>query len=342
MKKIFTSVMAAMLTIATCLSGVFALTKDESYQAAREYYGKKTVLQGADEVIAYESLGLQSDDLKIENVVNTDFASNVAKTVIALTLHGNDPRNYEGVNYVEMLESYVHENGAVDKEKDSTDANYQYICVNALYIVNSDKTELAADYLASLIQDNGSFIAWGFEDIATTSWIIETLSLVNKAKYQPVIEKIISYIQSKQTETAGYDGYGYGVDPCTQASVLLGLLAYDEAGIKGTTYNQGENNPYDVLLSFQNDNGSFWQFEQGEEDAFATPQACLTIGTYYNGSVYMTAYNSYQELNKPEEKPVVEDKKDVVDTSDLTVGLGYMSLLVMSAYVVMRGRRYVE
>lgn len=305
MKKIFTSLFVAVMMIVTNLSGTSALTKDESYQAAKDYYLKKTVLQGADEVIAYEALGLQSDDLKFENVVKTDYASDIAKTVIALTLHGDDPRNYEGVNYVEMLENCVHENGSVDKEKDSTDANFQYICVNALYVVNSDKTQLVAEYLSGLAnQETGAFgFAGGFDDVSVTGWVIETLSLVNKEKYQPVIEKAIEFIQSKQIENAGYDGYGFGADANTQASALMGLLTYDEAGVKGNTYSKGENNPFDVLLTFQNDNGSFWStMNPGVEEYYATVQGIQAIGYYHNGSVYK---NAYEAMNPSSNKGVI-------------------------------------
>lgn len=365
MKKIFTSFMVALLTVATCLNGVFALTAEESYQLAKDYYGKKTVLQGADDVITYESLGLQSDDLAMEYVVNTDYASTIAKTIIALTLHGDDPRNYEGVNYVEMLENCVQENGAVDKVNENTDANYQYVCVNALYVIHSDKTQQAADYLASLVnQETGAFgYAGGFDDVSVTSWVIETLTLVNREKYQPVIEKAISYIQSKQTETGGYDGYGYGVDSTTQAGALIGLIVYDKEGLKGNKYNQGENNPYDVLLSYQNENGSFWYSELGEENYYSTVQGVQTVGYYFNGSVYENAYHSYQELIKPVEKPEQkpdekpeepvqkpeepitkpsEDKKDVVNTADSTDILSYTVLLMVSAFVMMKGRKEIE
>lgn len=363
MKKIFTSIIVVAMLLTTSLVNASAFTKDESYQAAKKYYETKKVLQGADEVITYESLGLESDDLAMEYVVNTEYASTIAKTVIALTLHGDDPRNYEGVNYVEMLENCVHENGAVDKEKDEAAANYQYICVNALYTVSSDKTQLAAEYLASLANvDNGAFgYAGGFDDVSVTGWVIEILSLVNKEKYQLIIEKAIEFIQSKQIENAGYDGYGFGVDPNTQACALMGLLTYDEAGVKGNTYNKGENNPYDFLLTFQNDDGSFWYSEPGEDNEWATYQGNQVVGYYYNGSVYKKAYYTYQELIKPveipEEKPVetpeqkpnvkpeekpVEDKKDVVNTADATELFGYTSLLLMSAFVFMKGRKEIE
>jgi len=367
MKKIFTSLLVATMVLMSGFNQLNAMSYDESYNAAKKYYQKKEVLQGADQVIAYESLGLESDSLPIEGVVSSDYASEIAKTVIALTLHGDDPRNYDGINYVQMLENCVHENGAFDLEKDQTDANFQYIGVNALYIVNSPKTELAADYLASLSNENGAFCyGGGFEDVSVTAWAVETLSLVNQDKYKDVIDHAITYIQSKQVDNGGYDAYGYGVDPNTMACVLMGLLTYDQEGIKGTTYNKGEHNPYDVLLTYQNEDGSFWYNEAGEDNEYATVQGIQAIGYYHLGSVYNDAKAEYQAIinapiedektDKPtqdekepnkEIKPTIKEEtqnhkdKEVVQTYDSHMIILPFSMMLLSGMILIKGRRHI-
>ena len=133
--------------------------------------------------------------------------------------------------------------------------------------------------------------------------------------------------------------------------------------MKSTTYNKGENNPYTVLLTFQNSDGSFWSSFQGEgvEDYFPTVQGIQTIGYYYHGSVYKTAYQKYQKLleSKTEEptsekevektpvyqketKPVNKDKKKVVETADLSDVLGYLILLGLSIVGIRKGRKNFE
>ena len=95
---------------------------------------------------------------------------------------------------------------------------------------------------------------------------------------------------------------------------LIGLLAYDAQGVKNGKYNQEQFNPYDVLLRYQNSNGSFWYSEQGEENYYATTQAAQAVGYYYNGSVYAKAHELYLKLiNKTE-----EEKTDETKTSDTT------------------------
>lgn len=348
MKKILISM---FLTVMVVLSGIvptMALTYDESYNAAKSYYSQTKELYGLDEVLAYEALGLQSESLIVKELVKTDYASDIAKTIIGLVLHGDDPRDFEGVNYVEMLENCVQENGAVDKTNSSTYANFQFMCVNALYVVNSSKTELAADYLASLIDSEGAFgSSWG-SSLDITGWVVETLSLVNKTKYHTTIDKSIQHFKSVQEPSAGYKDSFMGVNASTQACVLMALLTYDQTGVKATTFNQGDNNPYDVLLTYQNDNGSFWYSAPGEDNPFNTLQGTQTIGYYYNGSVYMKAKNEFKELTSkpeevvpPKEEVKEEPKKEAVQTADEYMVYGYTLLLLISGFVLIKGKKFI-
>lgn len=371
MKKIVLSVMSALFVFMMSVHTNFALTADESYNLARQYWNSVTQLESADEVMTYASLGLDASQKKLgEYVVSDDYASSVAKTVIALTLHGDDPRNYNNVNYVDMLESYVHDNGAFDKNNDSTFANYQVYGVYALYVVHSSKTELAADYLAQLASSTGAFGSAYGESSDITGWVVEALTLVNQAKYQTTIDNAIAYLQAHQNSDAGYDD-GYGVNVNTQACVLMGLFTYNADGVKGNTYNQGNNNPYDVVLNYQNSDGSFWYNQAGEDNYYATLQGAQVVGYYANGSVYKTAFNMYQTLltghddEVVEEKPEIKDEdntevkntdeaiqpkeekqeivsqKKVVNTADESPILLLSSLMLISGYILIKGRKSI-
>ena len=365
MKKVVLSVISALFVLVMSVHTNFALTADESYNLARQYWNSVAQLEGADEVVTYASLGLDASQKPLgENVVS----GNVAKVVIALTLHGDDPRSYNGVNYVEMLENYVHDNGAFDKDKDVADATSQVYGVYALYVVNSEKAELAADYLVSLANDEGAFGYAGVSDTDTTGWVVEALTLVNQTKYQTTIDNAISYLLAQQNSNAEFISPFVGSNPCTQACVLMGLLTYDAQGVKGTTYNQGDKNPYDVVLSFQNNDGSFWYNQAGEDNSWATLQASQVVGYYVNGSVYKIAANMYQKLinnenKEPEkdnqQKPVVsepqpkeetkvnEDKKEqektkkIVNTADDSQIALFASLMLASGYVIVKGRKSI-
>ncbi len=376
MKKIFTSLLIMLMMVIGQIFPVSALSYDESYTLAKSYFESVKSFQSVDEIIASESVGVESDDIAIpEGLLETDTASLVAKAIIALTLHGDDPRNYQGMNYVELLESAINEDGSVrfDSETNSFGSNNQIFCVYALYIVESDKLELAANYLASMIQDNGSFTyAGGYEDLSVTGWAVEALCLVNKTQYQSTIEKALTNILSYQKDDAGFDMYGYGADANTQSSVLTGLLTYDSEGVKAGKYNQNGNNPYDVLLTFQNTDGSFWSEYTGigQYNLLATVQGVQAVGYYYHGSVYTKAKDEYfalgevKDTEEPEVKVDEEEKDvpktesqnetkqetvketskkaDVVQTNDSSWLLGYGLLFIGSGILLLKGRKYFE
>ena len=353
MKKLFISLMAMMLIVSASFSNVFATSQNNGFVKAKAYMNTLEELTSIDQLIAYESLGLESDEFDIEPFISTDYASSIAKSVIAIALHGDDPRQYNGVNYVEMLENCVQETGAVDKANPSTGANYQVYGVYALYAIHSDLTEKAADYLVTLATENGAFGFGSYEDLSVTGWVIEALSLVNKTKYQSTIENAVAWIQSKQIESGEYVGGNWGADANNQASVLNGLLTYDAKGVKDGKYNKGGNNPYDALLKYQFENGSFaWHVGDPKENPMATVQGIQAVGTYENGSAYQRAHETYARLLnpevpevQPEEKPIVKpetkpemDKVEVVPTADTQMPLLYLGLCVISALGLWKGK----
>lgn len=307
MKKIFTCFLVAALMMMSGINTSSAMTYDESYEKIKNYYENKELLESVDHILTCESLGVESDDKHLDDdIFSTDYTSNIAKSIIAMVLHNDDPRNYKGVNYIELLENRVHNDGAVYLDGEyNFDANYQVYSVYALYAIGSSKLDLAADYLSTMAMDNGAFgFTYGvrYEDVATTGWVIDALSLINKEKYNSVIQKAIDYIQSTQNSEAKYDPFFSGGDACTQSSALLGLMSYDKEGVLSTTYNKGTFNPYKALLTFQNDDGTFWSAYNGGVgyyDDYSTVQGALAVGYYKNGSVYESAKSEYNDIVNP-------------------------------------------
>ena len=127
MKKIFTSLLIMLMLIVSQVLPTAALSYDESYTSAKGYYSQKTSFNSFSELYAYEAIGLDSSDYSIDHLISTDYASEIAQSIIALSLHGDNPKNYNGVNYVEMLENCVQSNGAFDKKNNSTYANFKFM-----------------------------------------------------------------------------------------------------------------------------------------------------------------------------------------------------------------------
>ncbi|WP_249028958.1 prenyltransferase/squalene oxidase repeat-containing protein [Tannockella kyphosi] len=328
MKKMMIAVMALLVSVCQ----IQALETGDSYQAASTYYQNVTTVSGLDEMVTLASLGVDCSEMEIDALLSTDYASNIAQSILALVAKGENPNNYNDVDYVTLLEDAVQENGAVTLTGDTSYGSWQYICVNALYVINSEKLSIAADYLASLQNENGSFSSAYGEDVDVTGWVLETLALVDASKYSENITNVVAYLETVQEDSYyiplgyEYDGVYYpgSANANTQATVLLGLIAA----------KQDYEDAYQALLTFQNEDGSFWYYEAGEDNNWATKQAVLTIGTYENGSVYEALELSYQAIL--ELVPEVEESMDsnIVQTSDISMITFYLTTALLALFVM--------
>lgn len=323
MKKILTSMLVCMMTLSLSLSNLFALDSDsikKSYDLVKSYYIKQETLE-VDDVISYESLGLESEDLEMkEESIHISDVGGLSKAIIALTLHGEDPRHYKGNNLVEKLEETIGKEGAAYSGKYASEANLQVYVVLALFVVDSDKTQIATEYLKGLIQTDGSFGYTDWDgsfnhDPQTTGWAIEAFTLVNKTQYQDVISQAISFLKSVQDDEGNYTSTYSSGDPNTQAVPLMGLLTYDKEGLKAGNYDKNGNNPLEYILRYQNKDGSFYYpgdpswgptFGEGNNNPLATQQAAQVLGYYMNGNIYTKARNQYLQLPNSIELDVTE------------------------------------
>lgn len=310
MKKIFTSLLVCFLFVFTALTNVSAKDFDtsdieEAYNKVVAFYQSHKTLESPDEIIAVEALGLEAEDgFDLPDLASQDFETltigDLTKSIIALTLIEKDPTVIQKA--VDVLEGYVNEDGSIQGSYGSTTDIW---VLYALQSVSSEKTKLVGDHLS---QDNNEYDG-GFwyeyggkcSSADITGWGVEVLSLVNKDAYQESIQKALDYLQSQKIEGV----YGYGANADTQACVLQGLLVND----REKTLSD-ELDAFEILLSFQADDGSFvseiydsttWE-PTGEYtyNAYATMEAARCLGTYKNGSFVLKAQEAYQKMTTPE------------------------------------------
>jgi prenyltransferase beta subunit len=281
----------------------------QSYQSLYSSYENKNTIDNYYDYIAIKALDLNIKDFQtmdLESIKYEElYESELAQVILGLLAENKNPRKVNGKDLVLLLESYVQNDGTISKKTPIT-ANYQVWCVYALYAVNSEKLDIAVDKLASMQNQDGAFGYPGFEDLDTTGWVVDALSLVNKTKYQSVLQKSTQYFQSQQqmNGTFGIEKNDWDIFPNTntQANVLLGLISYDKRGLDDGIYHK---DVVDILLKFQNSEGTFGWNNQ-TYNLFATQQASWTLGNYYNGNVMTKlkhTYLSLQDLIKPDEKP---------------------------------------
>ena len=299
MKKIFTVLTSIALTFALSFSAAFA--NDDALIKSQNYL-KTITLDSPDAVIAYEATGMEADykaDALLNNFKETDYVTasygDLAKSIIAISLLGENPKDFNKTNLVEILENRVQEDGTLTNDVNGG-CGATIWTLMALETVNSPKVKVVADKLSTMAMDNGAY--W-YEykgpnaDLDTTGWAMEALSVAGRSTYDAAISKAYTFVQSKLNSTDGYyDNWGGNAD--TQSCVLEGL------SVAGYTL---DTNAYNYLLSYQNEDGTFnalnYSTGQLEPNAYASVEGARALGVINNGSFVLMARRDYTKTTTP-------------------------------------------
>lgn len=303
MKKIFTVLTSIALTFALSFSAAFA--NDDALIKSQNYL-KTITLDSPDAVIAYEATGMEADykaDALLNNFKETDYVTasygDLAKSIIAISLLGENPKDFNKTNLVEILENRVQEDGTLTNDVNGG-CGATIWTLMALETVNSPKVKAVADKLSTMAMDNGADNgAYWYEykgpnaDLDTTGWAMEALSVAGRSTYKAAISKAYTFVQSKLNRTDGYyDNWGGNAD--TQSCVLEGL------SVAGYTL---DTNAYNYLLSYQNEDGTFnalnYSTSQLEPNAYASVEGARALGVINNGSFVLKARRDYTKTTTP-------------------------------------------
>lgn len=300
MKKIFTVLTSIALTFALSFSAAFA--NDDALIKSQNYL-KTITLDSPDAVIAYEATGMEADykaDALLNNFKETDYVTasygDLAKSIIAISLLGENPKDFNKTNLVEILENRVQEDGTLTNDVNGG-CGATIWTLMALETVNSPKVKAVADKLSTMAMDNGAY--W-YEykgpnaDLDTTGWAMEALSVAGRSTYDAAISKAYTFVQSKLNSTDGSYDIGWGGNADTQSCVLEGL------SVAGYTL---DTNAYNYLLSYQNEDGTFNALNYNtfklEPNAYASVEGARALGVINNGSFVLEARNDYTMTTTP-------------------------------------------
>lgn len=300
MKRIFTVLTSIALTFALSFSAAFA--NDDAFLKSQNYL-KTIALDSPDAVIAYEAAGFEADgkaDSLLENFKDVDYITasygDLAKSIIAISLLGENPKDFNKTNLVEILENRVQEDGTLTNDVNGG-CGATIWTLMALETVNSPKVKAVADKLSTMAMDNGAY--W-YEyqgrnaDLDTTGWAMEALSVAGRSTYDAAISKAYTFVQSKLNSTDGSYDIGWGGNADTQSCVLEGL------SVAGYTL---DTNAYNYLLSYQNEDGTFnalnYNTFQLEPNAYASVEGARALGVINNGSFVLRARRDYTMTTTP-------------------------------------------
>ena len=300
MRRIFTVLTSIALTFALSFSAAFA--SDDAFLKSQNYL-KTITLDSPDAVIAYEAAGMEADykaDALLNNFKETDYTTasygDLAKSIIAISLLGENPKDFNKTNLVEILENRVQEDGTLKNDANGG-CGATIWTLMALETVNSPKVKTVADKLSTMAMDNGAY--W-YEykgqnaDLDTTGWAMEALSVAGRSTYDAAISKAYTFVQSKLNSTDGSYDIGWGGNADTQSCVLEGLST------AGYTL---DTNAYNYLLSYQNEDGTFnalnYSSFQLEPNAYASVEGARALGVINNGSFVLRARRDYTRTTTP-------------------------------------------
>lgn len=300
MKKIFTVLTSIALTFALSFSAAFA--SDDALLKSRKYM-TTIALDSPDAVIAYEATGMEADykaDALLNNFKETDYTTasygDLAKSIIAISLLGENPKDFNKTNLVEILENRVQEDGTLTNDVNGG-CGATIWTLMALETVNSPKVKAVADKLSTMAMANGAY--W-YEyqgpnaDLDTTGWAMEALSVAGRSTYEAAISKAYTFVQSKLNSTDGSYDIGWGGNADTQSCVLEGL------SVAGYTL---DTNAYNYLLSYQNEDGTFNALNYNtfklEPNAYASVEGARALGVINNGSFVLNARRDYTNTTTP-------------------------------------------
>lgn len=300
MKRIFTVLTSIALTFALSFSAAFA--NDDAFLKSQNYL-KTIALDSPDAVIAYEATGMEADykaDALLNNFKETDYVTasygDLAKSIIAISLLGENPKDFNKTNLVEILENRVQEDGTLTNDVNGG-CGATIWTLMALETVNSPKVKAVADKLSTMAMDNGAY--W-YEyqgpnaDLDTTGWAMEALSVAGRSTYEAAISKAYTFVQPKLNSTDGSYDIGWGGNADTQSCVLEGL------SVAGYTL---DTNAYNYLLSYQNEDGTFnalnYSTGQLEPNAYASVEGARALGVINNESFVLKARRDYTKTTTP-------------------------------------------
>jgi len=183
--------------------------------------------------------------------VALDGTSETSKMILTLIAAGEDPRSFEGTDFVSLLKS---------KEKDSGQYGDHIYTTNwavmALSAAGEDVSK-SVKWLESQQNDDGGF-GWTIDaesDNDDTSSAVMALCSAGRTSSSPSVKSAVAFFRNSQGDDGGFN-YG-GSSSSNTASDSWVIQALVAAGEDPTSFVKNGKSPVDNLLTYRTDNGYF-------------------------------------------------------------------------------------
>lgn len=236
----------------------------------------KENLLTANEIKQYRKV--LTDRVNAKKVTGTE----LVKTIIALKAIGEDPENFQKQNLIKR----VYDTAA---ESSVTGYAYDLIALNTDdYEIPSDAPNTPAKIAAKLVDAELPDGGWSWSSSAKNSDVDSTgMVLTALGTYQDKHDKDVNtairdgikYLKAAEKENASFDNYG--INSCTTAQAIIGLVSVGVDPTTGDFVKKGTN-PISALSTYKDSkNGGYkWKTTSESSDSFSTEQVFQALVAY--------------------------------------------------------------
>jgi LPXTG-motif cell wall-anchored protein len=211
-------------------------------------------------------------------------ATSYAGNILALTALGKNPKNNDGMNYVQKLIDAQRTDGMfVVEDGDDMWPTTQAYSILALDMAGGNyKVEAAMKALVSMAK-NGHY-----SDIDTTAMVITALANHKDVLgVNELIESSLKYIKDSQLYTGGFESYGaenpYSISTVIQALIANGIDVYS------IEWTKNGNTMVDALFTYRFGDHFKYTASWGSDETMVSEQAFAALADVYRGkSIYQT------------------------------------------------------
>ncbi len=196
---------------------------------------------------------------------NTDSLSSptdYSRFILSMVAAGVDPKNVNGTDFVAALESFYNGTQFGDPSLLNDDFWAVMALISAGIDKNDEKIQNAIAYIKSNQNegDNGWSFGLGTDsDVDSTAAAIMALISAGESQSSTHITNGLEYMKSKQVSRGGFDSWGFGTSAESNSWAIQAIVAAGQNPTSADWTKEGKN-PTNDLLSFQNQDGSFNDF----------------------------------------------------------------------------------
>lgn len=256
------------------------------------FYGAEQSLGNLKD-ITDKSLAKFEQKVKTGAGFNSSITTDLDRLLLVLTAAGVDPHNFAGQNLAQSLAASQLPSGKFPDDttyggEDLVNAHiWSIIALQAAGIDGWD-SDKAWKWLAANQNPDGGFSFMAgipYSDVDVTASAVIALAMAGTTADDAVLKRAMEFLLSQQTQSGHFASFNEENLEST-AMVIQALIT---AGIdpQADTLSRNGRGLVDILLSYQNEDGSFSHLPGGKGNVMATEQALLAVGDLLTGqSVY--------------------------------------------------------